>query len=655
MFFKIVQLGNNETIRLAVKELKKYLEMIDSENDYALMQFERYDKEYKDALWVGIDDSFKVPEVENKLLDDAISIDVKENTGIITGTNERAVLIAVYRYLRELGCKFIRPTSEGEIIPRISLKSSAVKVFEAASYRHRAVCIEGSVSYNDVVNFIEWMPKVALNGYYNQFRIPYTFYERWYKHLRNTDNFEENEFLPADAKGILNQSIREIKERGMLYHAIGHGWTCEPFGIGGYGWHVHEGPVDESISKNLALINGKREFFGGVPLNTNLCYSSPEVQETMVNAIVEYCEQHSEVDYLHIWLADATNNHCECDECKKKIPSDYYVQILNKIGDKLDEKGIQTRLVFLIYVDLFWAPQTEKLKDKDRFVLMFAPITRSYSESVVSAKQFDGVLPEYKRNQNKIPSSVAENIAHLKEWQKGFNGDSFDFDYHYMWDHLKDLGGYNTARVMCEDMTKLEKIGLRGMLSCQCTRAFYPHALGMNVMAQSLWDKETDFDKFGAKFFKEAYGESGDKVQEFMKKLSELSITKYARGETKDVVNEEYAESFRKAKLLIKEFKPVIEKGLKNENSSIAKAFEYLTYHSEISDRYLDMLIEIASGNFDEAKERFDKIIEFSFGTEKETHDIFDAYTFQRVTEKHVYSRLTSRGLDLAKSTFIQN
>ncbi len=643
MFFKIVQLGNSETIRLAVKELKKYLQMMDCENDYALMQFDNYDKEYKDALWVGIDDAFKLPEVENKLLDDAISIDVKENCGIITGTNERAVLIAVYRYLRELGCKFLRPTSDGEIIPKISLKDSSVKVFEAASYRHRAVCIEGSVSYNDVVNFIEWMPKVSLNGFYNQFRIPYTFYERWYKHLRNTDNYKENDFLPVDAKGIKVQTEREIKERSLLYHAIGHGWTCEPFGIGGYGWHKVEGPVDKNISKNLALLNGKREFFGGVPLNTNLCYSNPDVQETMANSIVEYCEQHAEVDYLHIWLADGTNNHCECDECKKKIPSDFYVQLLNKIGDKLDKKGIPTRLVFLIYVDLFWSPQTEKLKDNDRFVLMFAPITRSYSESIVSAKPFEGKLPEYNRNHNKMPSSVSENIEHLKNWQKTFNGDSFDFDYHYMWDHLKDLGGYGIAKVLCEDMTKLDKIGLGGMVSCQCTRSFYPHALGMNVMAQALWDKETDFEQFSTEFFESAYGKNGLKVKEFMKKLSVLSITKFVRNETEEVVNEKHVKSFKKAKQLIKDFSTVIEEGCTNENPSIAKAFEYLTYHSKISDMYLDMLIQIASGNKEKAKEYFEKTTSFAFETEKETRDIFDAYVFHRVTEKHVYTKLTNR------------
>ena len=27
------------------------------------------------------------------------------------------------------------------------------------------------------------------------------------------------------------------------------------------------------------------------------------------------------MDYLHVWLSDGTNNHCECEACKQKVPS----------------------------------------------------------------------------------------------------------------------------------------------------------------------------------------------------------------------------------------------------------------------------------------------------------------------------------------------
>ena len=48
-------------------------------------------------------------------------IDVKNGAGVITGANNRAVLIAVYRFLRELGCRWLRPGAENEVIPKKKL------------------------------------------------------------------------------------------------------------------------------------------------------------------------------------------------------------------------------------------------------------------------------------------------------------------------------------------------------------------------------------------------------------------------------------------------------------------------------------------------------------------------------------------------------
>ena len=96
--------------------------------------------------------------------------------------------------------------------------------------------------------------------------------------------------------------------------------------------------------------------------------------------MVEYCKNHPSVDYLHFWLADEALNQCECEKCAEKRPSDYYVDMLNMLDEKLSLAGIDTKIVFLIYVDLLFAPEKEKIKNPDRFTLMFAPINRWYSE-----------------------------------------------------------------------------------------------------------------------------------------------------------------------------------------------------------------------------------------------------------------------------------
>ena len=629
MVVKICRTGDSGPVKLAARELKKYLSLIDPSNEYALLSFEGFDPDVRGALWVGQDASFPLPAVSSPALDDGISVNVRGLEGYISGTNSRAVLIAAYRFLRELGCSFIRPGADGERVPRRRLSDASVSVCEAPSYRHRAVCIEGSVRGEDVTDLIEWMPKVGLNGFYTQFRVPKTFYERFYSNLPRGEL--KAPFTSKDALGLANDSIAVLKERGLLHHAVGHGWTCEPFGIEGTGWDRYNGRIPEETKRFFAQIGGKRELWGGVPLNTNLCYSSEEVREKMASAVAEYAASHPGTDYIHVWLADGKNNFCECENCRKKRPSDFYVQILNKIGKKLDEINSPAKIVFLIYVDLLWEPLEERLCDPDRFVLMFAPITRSYSSGISQSLDYHGKLADYKRNENAMPLSVAENIARLRRWQENFRCDSFDFDYHYMWDEYKDLaGGMSTARVMFDDMKNLDKIGLNGMVSCQCVRAFFPHGLGMNGMAAALWDKNADFESFSDGYFSAAFGEDGALVKEYVTELSRLSSPEYMRGETAAVMPD-LVPRLEKAKKTVCDFEPVIARNLGSGDRTVALSYFYLSRHGELAKLFLDLEIALASGDAKSAGEKAAAAADLSAKHESELRRVFDHYLFSRL------------------------
>jgi len=634
MLIKIAKLGNSSPIDLAACELKKYLSAMDSSADIAVMSFGGYKSGLEKVLWVGIDPSLAVPQVADPELDDAVSIKVKGGYGYITGTNERSVLIGAYRYLTELGCSFLRPGDDGEIIPAVNLSESDVEVFEAASYRHRAVCIEGSDSYDDIVDFIAWLPKVGLNGFYNQFRVPFTFYDRWYSHMGNDFNQDRYQISVDDAEGLMNQSICEIKKRGLMYHAVGHGWTCEPFGIEALGWYDCGSEPAESIKDCVALVNGKREYWEGIPMNTNLCYSSPRVIETISKAVCDYSAGHPEVDYLHVWLADGENNHCECDECKKRRPADHYVNLLNAIDEKLTAAGLSTKVVFLIYVDLLWEPIEEKLNNPDRFVLMFAPITRTYSSDMVNCPPYQGELADYNRNKNKMPSSVSENITRLNNWQKQFDGDSFDFDYHYMWEHFRDLGNYQIAKVLFDDMKGLDKIGLNGMVSCQCIRSFYPHGLGMNAMAAALWDKSKEFDNVADEYFRAAFGADWADVRDHMKELSRLAELSYMRGEYDGVVQPRIAEQLDEAIKKNELFRALIDKNLSDENKTVALSYRYLAFHNELAAIYIDWAKKLASGDSQGAETALAELKDYAFIHESDARRVFDAYVFSVAVEQ---------------------
>ena len=451
----IFLLDAGEITRFASNELKKYLEKF-CKSVISIKEKDRYNPDEK-GIWMGAADSFPfipAPTVKDTTLDDFIYIDIEDGKGFICGGNGRSILLSVYRYLAEIGLRWVRPGKDGEYIPEKPCLGKSVKISETPSYRHRAICIEGAVSYENVRDMIDWAPKAGFNGYFLQFRESYTFFDRWYSHKKNPLK-EPEKFTVERAREYCALAVSEIKKRGLVYHAVGHGWTCEPFGIPGLSWEPQEYDVPPETSRYFALADGERKICGGMPLNTNLCYSNPEVRKIVLENIIDYIEKHPEIDLLHFWLADGDNHQCECDNCKKANPSDFYVQMLNELDGLLEKHGLNTKIVFLVYADLLWAPLYESLKKQGRFILMFAPITRSYSREFAPNAQIPAPSV-YVRNKLIMPGSVEENLAYLKSWQQWFKGDSFIFDYHYWCDHYRDPGYYKSAEILYRDIINLE-------------------------------------------------------------------------------------------------------------------------------------------------------------------------------------------------------
>lgn len=641
MFWKIAKSGQEAAVEFAAEELIRCLRKMDETVETAVFQLPAYDPEVRDVLWLGVCPEIKAQVAESEL-DDAFAVDVKDGCGAIRGSNPRSVLMGVYWFLKELGCAWVRPGADGEIIPSRSTENIEVHLQEKASYRHRGICIEGAVSYEHVADMIDWMPKVGYNAYFNQFNNPVTFYNRWYTHMGNT--LLEGEPLSAkQIEGLRDQSVREIKKRGLLYHAAGHGWTCEPFGIPGEAWEPLQQELSEETVQYLAQVNGKRELWGGVPLNTNLCYSNPEVRQRIADAVADRCREVPDIDYVQVWLADGTNNHCECENCKKMRPADWYVTLLNEIDEKLTELQLPTKVVFLMYVDLLWEPQQVSLRNPDRFVLMFAPITRTYSASIADAPEFDEEkLPPYERNRLQFPKSVGENLAWMRRWRKNFSGDGFDFDYHFMWDHFNDPGYYEMARTLFRDMQNLHKVGLNGMMSCQNQRVFFPTGLGMTAMAAALWDENADFDSVAQEYFRAAFGADGETVRAYMQALSEAFDPVYIRGE-KEVLNPEEATKLAGIPGILDAHKALIGQRAADASlpAGIRASWRYLQYHGELCTLVALAFQKKAEGRAEEAIAALEKILAYAQQNEMALHRVFDVYEFQYTVTEALNRNLT--------------
>ena len=620
------KIGSNKTVSFALDELCRYLRIIDSDVMIDRRTYPAYDPNLKGVVWIGMDSGFDdlLPSVENRELDDAIHIDVVENEGIITGTNYRSVLIAVYRFLKELGCAWVRNTTDGEVVPSYTLTPITVFVNESASYRHRGVCIEGSDAYEHVYQMIDWLPKAGLNAFFRQFMIPGEFFDRWYDHLKNP--YKEKESVTTeDVMAMMRSLEEEIEKRGLLYHAVGHGWTSAAIGVNPTGWEDKSHSVPDDKKEMIAEIGGERKYFNDMPLCTNLCYSNPKAQKALVDTIVSYCEIHPNTDYVHFWLADGANNFCECKKCSGLRPSDLYVDVMNAIDEALSEKGLRTRIVFLAYVDLLWAPVKNKVKNPDRFIIMFAPIKRNFDVSFKDLNCDSVKIPEYELNKSPIPKDIAENAAHLARWFESSNvTDGFDYDYHLMWNLIRDAGGLMTSHVLFDDMQNLDRIGLRGMVSCQLMRCSFPTGLAMEMMAEGLWDKECDFEEKSDLYFLSAFGNDGLAVKEYLKKLT------YCIDPNRDAWEFEAVSEEQKARLLklvgaALDFEKVIKKNIEEYDGNVRRSWEYLDFHREVYIRFANALIRRADGaSMDERRILSDELRDFLAINEMKYHRVLD-------------------------------
>jgi len=599
-------IGDAQPIQFAASELASYIQRICPGTACDARPAESYDANEPTTLWLGTFDALSNtgatrpwPTVDDPEMDDAIAIDVTGGAGIIAGANARSVLLATYRFLSECGCRWIRPGPEGEIVPQRPLIELSASIQETPAYRHRGICIEGAVSYENVAEMIDWAPKVGMNAYFFQFRESYTFFERWYTH-RGNPTLEPELFSVERARAYVRRAEAEIAKRGLLYHAVGHGWTCEPLGIPGLSWDARTYELSDETRQLLAEVDGVREIWQGIPLNTNLCYGNPEVRRLIVEDIASYLEAHRNVDLLHFWLADGSNNQCECPFCQGTRPSDFYVMMLNELDRLLSERGIGSKVVFLIYVDLLWPPERERIANPDRFVLMFAPITRSYTIPF-AAEDVPDDLPPFRRNKLAFPKDVGENVAFLRAWQRAFDGDAFDFDYHYMWDHFLDPGYHQLTRTLWADIRNLHAIGLNGLVSCQVQRAFFPNGLGMTVLARTLWDDSLSLEEITRDYIAHAYGDDWAAVDAYLASMSELFDPPYLRGERPDG-DEQAAERLDRVPELIASFEPTIERNRHHPDQAVRASWRYLAYHANYSRLLARALASRARGHDEAAK-----------------------------------------------------
>ena len=175
--FQIKKVRADHVIDFAAEELKKYLRMMMTEcGEIDII----YDPDAADGFRLGLLSDFGLPmdEAEDPVLDDVIHVNTTAEGGILAGSNPRSVLYAVYRLLKENGCRFLYPGIDGEFIPTLDALQP-VDYHRALDVRFRGFCDEGSESQTCMLECADFYAKLDMNVFALEWFIPNGYYNRY--------------------------------------------------------------------------------------------------------------------------------------------------------------------------------------------------------------------------------------------------------------------------------------------------------------------------------------------------------------------------------------------------------------------------------------------------------------------------------------------
>ena len=609
--YKIYKTTICSPVDYAAEELKKYLQMMMPQcGDVPV----KYDPEAKDGFRLGLMQEFglDVSDAEDTFLDDILYIDADENGGIIAGDNPRSVLLAVYEYLRQQGCRWLFPGVDGEFIPVVNgLK--AVSYRHKPSCRYRGQCNEGSEYQQNMVEAIDFTAKVGMNVFMMEFRIPTSYYRRYYNHLHNEMNRPPEDVTNETILQWKRQCEAELSRRGLQFHDMGHGWTGDPFGLDSSarkGDGVDDTTISDEARQYLAMVGGRRKMFN-YPNVTQVCMSNPVARKMVVDYAADYAASHGNVDYLHVWLGDAINRACECDECRKKTISDWYMILLNELDEELTRRKLDTRLVFIVYTDTVWAPLYEAIKNQKRFTCLFAPISRSYTVSLPETMPKIELTP-YKLNENVMPDTLAASFAYFEKWKEMWKGSNIAYEYHFWRHQYYNVCGLGLAKVINDDVRAYKKYDVNGIIQDGSQRSFFPTGLAFYVYARTMYNDTLTYDELVEEYFSCAFGKDWKSFYNYLEKVENAFDFCYMEGQCSEDPERSprYAPSrvpsLQTVRSIVAEGRELIKAHYNKPYRVQTVSVRLLELHALFCELLSDAMVQKALGEDDKAMELFE-------------------------------------------------
>ena len=641
---KIFYQRANETLAYAAEELKKYVGMMCPAAEVTVMEG---NAEYGIQLGLLEDFCLSVEDVTDAFFDDIYEIHVEAGEGYIAGSNPRSVLFGVYAFLKSCGCLWPRPGREGEYIPEYDVKNHSFCQRKKAEIKFRCQMSEGALKHEYLMDFITWMPKVGYNMFFMQFVYPYSFFFRWYRHMGNTV-LPPEDISYEQIEEYVHNAERLIKKCGLLLMSMGHGYLFEPYGVRYYGSTDDTGikyEIPEQYKKYAAQVNGKRDVYNNSINFTQLCLSNPQVRKDCADYLVSFAKERKP-DLIQVSLADAAGNFCECDECRKKMPSDWYVMLINEVDEAFARNGLDVRIIFSLYVNTLWAPKYEKFNRPERLMATLG-LSRSFQNPLPKERK-KVEIPEFELNSPSVPSGAEVTLAFLEQWKDIYAGDFVTSAYDSYATHYSDPGLQLLAKRTSQDIKTLsETDGFFGIRSCQTQRIGFPTALPVALMGEMLFDPGMEYEAYTETFFRAAFGADSKKAEDYLETVTKLfnparlavggNIVTLDTGTGKAdynpatyIGNPEAQADFRKIASVVDGFAAVVANNLNLDNPCHKKSWELLSYHGTYCKKLAAFYLAVSELDNEKTEAAYNDLLHWLSEVEAVIGQFFDLYLFKR-------------------------
>ena len=168
--------------------------------------------------------------------------------------------------------------------------------------------------------------------------------------------------------------------------------------------------------------------------------------------------------------------------------------------------------------------------------------------------------PEYNRNKWARPKSLALAAAFYKKWRETWKGPAFSYEYHFWRHQFLDPGGMALARRLYEDVRSLKDMGINGMVEDASQRSGFPNAFPVYIYAETLMNRDCDFEKVREDYFAHIYGPDWKAAQDLLRQISDVDSREefrkisYAGLACKKTIKGQGLMGYRQAILYLKDF-----------------------------------------------------------------------------------------------------